>query len=69
MLSTKYTSVTGDVLLTSGYITLLSGFSMKYRNKCLQAWSKILIDEGLMCTPEFIFTELFGDSYQIRRWH
>lgn len=58
MLSTQYTSVTGDALLTSGYVTLLSGFSQKYRNKCIQAWSKILADEGLMCTPEFALAEL-----------
>lgn len=69
MLAAKSTSVTGDVLLTSGFITLLSAFPLKYRLKCVEKWSKFLNDEGFQCTPEFVFAELFGDSYEIRRWH
>jgi len=28
-----------------------------------------LIDEGFECSKEFVFTELFGDNYKIRKWH
>jgi dynein heavy chain len=31
MLAAKYTTVTGDVLLSAGYISLLGGFSLRYR--------------------------------------
>ena len=59
----------GDVLLTSGFITLLGGFPQKYRNKCLQKWAKQLHDNGFDSGDEFVFAELFGDSFKIRRWH
>jgi len=46
MLAAKYTTVTGDVLLSSGYINLLGGFNQKYRNRLLQKWTKTLIECG-----------------------
>jgi dynein heavy chain len=69
MLSSKYTTVTGDVLLSAGYITLIGGFNQRYRNKLIQRWAKTLTEEGFQCSKEFVFTELFGDSYKIRKWH
>ena len=69
MLASKYTTVTGDVLLSAGYITLIGGFSQRFRNRLLQKWAKALTEEGFQCSKEFIFTELFGDSYSIRKWH
>jgi dynein heavy chain len=27
------------------------------------------VEEGFECSKEFVFTELFGDSYKIRKWH
>ena len=29
----------------------------------------MLNEEGFSCSKEFVFTELFGDSYKIRKWH
>lgn len=69
MLASKYTTVTGDVLLSAGYITLIGGFSQRFRSRLLQRWAKALTEEGFQCSKEFIFTELFGDSYSIRKWH
>ena len=50
-------------------MTLLSAFPKRYRQKCIEKWTKFMSDEGLSCTPEFVFADLFGDSYTIRRWH
>mmetsp|Transcript_42571 Transcript_42571/g.65294 ORF Transcript_42571/g.65294 Transcript_42571/m.65294 type:complete len:109 (-) Transcript_42571:4388-4714(-) len=69
MLSSKYTTVTGDVLLSAGYMSLITGFNQRYRHKILSKWAKILIEESFQCSKEFNFTELFGDSYKIRQWH
>ena len=69
MLTTKYSTVTGDVLLSAGYITLIAAFNQKFRNKIIQKWGKTLGEEGFPCSKEFVFTELFGDSYKIRKWH
>ena len=46
MLASKYTTVTGDVLLSAGYITLIGGFSQRFRNRLLQKWAKALTEEG-----------------------
>lgn len=69
MLTSKSSTVVGDVLLTAGYVTFLSGFSQKYRHRALQRWKRFLEDDDLLNSPEFNFTELFGDSYTMRRWH
>ena len=69
MLASKYTTVTGDVLLSAGYVSLICGFNQKYRTKLLAKWHKTLTEEGFQCSKDFNFTELFGDSYKIRQWH
>ena len=69
MLASKFHSVAGDVLLTSGFITLLGGLPQKYRGKCLTKWARQLHENGFDSGDEFVFAELFGDSFKIRRWH
>ena len=62
MLSSKNNTVIGDVLLSSGFITLLSGFPQKFRRRCIQKWAKILNEMGFQRSAEFSLAELFGDS-------
>lgn len=69
MLSNKYSTVTGDVLISAGFISLLGGFNQNYRTKIIRRWQKILAEEGFPCSKEFIFSELFGDAFKIRKWH
>lgn len=69
MLSTKYSTVTGDVLLSAGYISLIGAFDQRHRLKLISRWSRALTDGGFTCSQNFELTELFGDSYKIRRWH
>lgn len=63
MLSAKYTTVTGDVLLSAGFLTLLGGFSQRFRARIIQRWTKTVTEGGFQCSREFVLTELFGDSY------
>ena len=69
MLTSKYTTVTGDVLLSAGYITLLGGFNQRCRNRLIRQWAKTLTEQDFQCSKEFVFTELFGDTYKINTWH
>jgi dynein heavy chain len=69
MLSNKYSTVTGDVLISAGFISLLGGFNQNYRSKIIRKWQKILTEEGFPCSKEFSFSELFGDAFKIRKWH
>lgn len=68
MLSGKYLTVNGDVLLSSAYISLLSGFTNKYRNKLIKKWRRTLDETGLPVSDNFSFNDLFGDSMRIRDW-
>lgn len=69
MLSSKYATVTGDVLLSAGYISMITGFDQKHRTKLIARWSRTLTDGGFTVSKQYELTELFGDSYEIRRWH
>jgi hypothetical protein len=69
MLRERYHTVIGDVLLTAIYITILSGFTQKYRGKCIEKAMRIMRDEGIQTSDEFKFSELFGDALKIRKWH
>ena len=68
MLSSKYSTVLGDVLLSSAYICLLSGFTNKYRLKLVKKWTKTLEQLGLPVSENYSFTELFGDTMKTREW-
>ena len=68
MLSGKYLTVSGDVLLSAAFISLLPGFTHKFRNKLLKKWSIFLNEHGLAVSDNFNFNDLFGDSMEIRQW-
>ncbi|CDW77756.1 dynein heavy chain axonemal [Stylonychia lemnae] len=68
MLAGKYLTVTGDVLLSSAFISLLSGYTQKYRNKLIKKWKKLLQEQGLPVSESFNFNDLFGDPMKIRDW-
>lgn len=35
----------------------------------IKRWSAALTELGFACSKDFELTELFGDNYQIRKWH
>ena len=69
LLTEKDSTLSGDIVLAAGYITLLSAFPQKYRQKCLKEWGKQLTELQFYTNKEFNMAELFGDTAVMRRWH
>jgi hypothetical protein len=70
VLSHKFQNVAGDVILAAAYITLLAGFTKKYRLKLLNQWVNLLLKAGfhVSSSENFSLVDLFGDSVKIRSW-
>ncbi len=70
VLATKFQNVAGDVILAAAYITLLAGFTKKYRLKLLSQWVEVLLKAGFPVTASenFSLVELFGDSVKVQKW-
>jgi dynein heavy chain len=69
MLSGKYDTVQGDVLIAAAFITMGGAFTQKYRLKLVSKWQESLNQVGLACNDTFNFQELYGDNGKIREWH
>jgi hypothetical protein len=69
MLSTKYDTVQGDVVLSAAYITMGSGFTAKFRKQLILRWQNCLKKADIGFNSNFEFQEMFGDNFKIREWH
>jgi len=69
MLTSKYDTVQGDVVLTACYVTMCSGFTPKFRKNIISRWQACLLKESITYNSVFEFQEMFGDNFKIREWH
>ena len=53
MLSSKYETVGGDVVLAAAYITFAGAFTQSYRAKLVQKWQYALQSQDLPYNNEF----------------
>ncbi|EDQ84751.1 uncharacterized protein MONBRDRAFT_39136 [Monosiga brevicollis MX1] len=51
-LGETYTRVTGDILLSSGVVAYLGAFTVTYRQRCIEEWSKLARRWPLMIDPQ-----------------
>lgn len=69
MLDTKYSTVSGDVVLGAAMITYGGAFTEKYRKVLLKKWQQnCLKPNELQFSDDFSLVELFGDNFKIREW-
>lgn len=70
MLSGKFKSVAGDVILGAAYLTFLPGFTKKFRNRLVHQWIELMLTTSfsLSKSTHFSIVELFGDPQRIRLW-
>lgn len=70
MLTGKSQNLGGDVMLAAAYITLLSGFTKKYRQRLIAMWLDYLGNTSFnVSKPDhFSLPDLLGDSIEIRNW-
>lgn len=69
MLASKYETVTGDVVVSAGLVTLGSAFTQEYRLKLIEKWQMTLNHQTLVCNFNYQFQQIFGDNFKIREWH
>jgi dynein heavy chain len=69
VLNVTYTSLTGDVLVSSGVIAYLGAFTKSYRHDIIAGWvdqAKVL---QIPCSTQFSLGKTLGDPILIRSWN
>ncbi|KAK9829119.1 hypothetical protein WJX72_004004 [[Myrmecia] bisecta] len=67
-LGADYVNLTGDVLLSAGFIAYLGAFTASYREKAVHQWSAICKDNRIPCAAEFRMVDILGEPVKIREW-
>ena len=67
-LGRDYTNLTGDVLLSSGFIAYLGAFTLAYREDAIKQWQAVCKTKQLPCAEEFKMMTVLGDPVKIRDW-
>lgn len=63
-----YCNLTGDVLLSSGYIAYLGPVTLSYREKALSDWIKTCKAKNIPCSTNFKLASILGSPVAIRDW-
>ena len=64
----RYTNLTGDVLLSSGIVAYLGAFTVDYRMECQQKWHVLCQEKKIPCSEDFTLTSTLGNQVAIRAW-
>ncbi|MEQ2228566.1 Dynein heavy chain 3, axonemal, partial [Ilyodon furcidens] len=67
-LGMRYTSLTGDILLSSGTVSYLGAFTVDYRKNCQEQWHKLCQEKKIPCSENFTLTSTLGNQVAIRAW-
>ena len=67
-LNSDYTNLTGDVLLSSGFIAYLGAFTAKYREKASTKWVTTCQTQEIPCSDKFSLQAVLGQPVTIRDW-
>ena len=68
-LGTRFTNLTGDVLVASGILAYLGAFTTDFRKKCVADWLEKCKEKGVPCSPTPRLAVTYGDPIKIRQWH
>lgn len=69
MLGYQVVQITGDVLVSSGFIGYLGPFTAVYRNKILDIWSAECKERQIPSNDIYSFSNCLGDPVKIRSWN
>ena len=62
-------NLTGDVLISAGFVAYLGPFTKVYRAEAIQAWSEKLREAKITCSDSFSLAKVLGDPIKIRAWN
>jgi dynein heavy chain len=60
--------MTGNILLSSAFVSYLGPFTAEYRNICVEKWIKMFIDRGIPTSKDYNLERVLSDENQIREW-
>lgn len=64
----RYTNLTGDVLLSSGTVSYLGAFTVDYRVECQREWHILCQERKIPCSDDFSLSNTLGNQVAIRAW-
>jgi dynein heavy chain len=67
-LGLDYTNLTGDVLLSAGFIAYLGAFTAVYRTRVAATWADACRQRHIPCSEQFTLARVVGDPIQTRDW-
>lgn len=68
MLSEKYNTLTGDVLVASGVVAYLGPFTTEFRHQQIKNWIEKCKSLDIVCADDFQIQNVLGDPVLIRAW-
>eukprot|EP00959_Pyramimonas_sp_CCMP1952_P166871 3487616-Pyramimonas_sp.AAC.1 len=67
-LSHDYTNLTGDIMLSSGYIAYMGAFTLKYRAEAVELWNQMCTSKNIPSSEKFSLVKILGEPVKIREW-
>jgi len=67
-LGVSFTNLTGDVLVSSGYVAYLGAFMKNYRDSVTSHWIDVLGEKEVPRSATFSLEQVLGDPVKIREW-
>ena len=67
-LKVTYSNLTGDVLVSAGYVAYLGVFMKNYRDSVIEEWVALLGKQEVPRSDSFTLAKVLGDPVAIREW-
>jgi dynein heavy chain len=67
-LKVTYSNLTGDVLVSGGYVAYLGVFMKNYRDEVIEQWVAKLGEQAVPRSDTFTLAKVLGDPVAIREW-
>ncbi|XP_055380729.1 dynein axonemal heavy chain 7-like [Condylostylus longicornis] len=68
LLTEKYNTLTGDILICSGLIAYLGPFTAEFRSQQIENWVKKCLTCSIKCNSNFLFNNVLGEPIMLRTW-
>jgi dynein heavy chain len=62
------TNMTGNIMLSSAFVSYLGPFTAEYRKMAIDKWIRMFIDRGIPTSKDYDLQRILSDENQIREW-
>lgn len=67
-LGINFTNLTGDMILSAGFIAYLGAFTSEFRLKAIKIWKDLVKEYKVPCSENYQLVDTLGDLVKIREW-